>query len=60
MKTYMVSVSQVVCADLEIEAETEEEARNKVMSSGIDQEEYCEGHRDTRIVNSVELVEHAE
>ena len=60
MKKYMVSVSQVVCADVEVEAENEEQARKELMSSGIDHELYCEGHRDTRIINSVELIEGAE
>jgi hypothetical protein len=57
MKRYIVSISQVVCADVEVEAGDEWGAREKVMSSGIDPEEYCEGHRDTRVVNKVELVE---
>jgi hypothetical protein len=60
MNKYMVSVSQVVCADVEVEADNEEQARTEVMSSGIDHELYCEGHRDTRVINSVELIEGAE
>ena len=60
MKRYMVSLSQVVCADVEVEAENEQEAREKIMSSGIDPEDYCEGHRDTRVVNTIEQIEDAE
>ena len=45
MKRYLVSIEQVVCADLEIKADSEEVARQIVMSSGIDPQEYCEGHQ---------------
>jgi len=54
MKRFIVSISQVVCADVEVEAESEEHAREQVMASGIDQEEYCEGHRDTRVIDGIE------
>jgi hypothetical protein len=56
MKRYKVSISQVVCADVEVEADTEEKARKEVTSSGIDHELYCEGHRDTRVINSGEEI----
>lgn len=60
MKKYIVSISQVVCADVKIEAENEQEARDKIMSSGIDQEEYCEGHRATRQIDAIEEITEAE
>jgi hypothetical protein len=60
MKRYMVSISQVVCADVEIEAENEQDAREQIMSSGIDPEEYCEGHRTTRTIDAIEEITEAE
>jgi hypothetical protein len=61
MKKYIASVSQVVCADVRIEAENEQEARDKILSTGIDPEEYCEGHRATRRIDGIEeIIEHEE
>jgi hypothetical protein len=60
MKKYMVSISQAVCADVEVEAQNEEEARNQIMSTGIDQERYCEGHRHTRVIDSMEEIKKSE
>jgi hypothetical protein len=56
MKRYMVSVSQIVCADVKVEAENEEEAREKVLSSDIDREEYCDGHRGSRQIDAIEEI----
>ena len=59
MSIYQVNVSEVLCADFEVEADRAEEAkkmalrRDGVTVSG----DWCEGHRETRVVNTVELIE---
>jgi hypothetical protein len=57
MKTYLVSVSQEVCADFEIEAATPQSAVKKALSleRGIMySDDWCEGHRDTRTAHVLE------
>jgi len=54
MKIYTVSVSQVYCADIEIEAASVEDARVEAMRYRFSEDELCEGHRDTREVNCIE------
>jgi hypothetical protein len=57
MKTYLVSVSQEVCADFEIEAATPKLAEKKALSleQGIMySDDWCEGHRDTRTAHVVQ------
>lgn len=58
MKKYRVSVSQVSCADVYVDAESEKEAKAKVLRDGAWGEDvvpdgWCEGHEDTRKVEGV-------
>ena len=58
MKKYLVSVTQEVCDDFEVEAETAALAKEKAManfpwSSG----DWCEGHLNTRKAVVIEEVE---
>jgi hypothetical protein len=57
MKKFRVSVSQVVCADVEVEAESRAEAQEKALSeavlSELNYDDWCEGHRDTRTADAV-------
>lgn len=60
MKTYLVSVTQEVCADFEIEAETPAAAEKKALSATWTQmysDDWCEVHPGSRKAVVVEEME---
>jgi hypothetical protein len=57
MKKYLVSVTQEVCADYEMEAETPESAVEKMLALKprvLCSDDWCEGHLDTQRAHVVE------
>ena len=57
MKKYRVSVSQVACDDVYVDAENEKEACKKVLDNNRwvaeAPDDWCDGHEDTRKVEMV-------